>query len=64
MKLRIRHDAVTVWTTLSIVTSRLGTARTSRVAGLLALALSAKGSVEASPSLSLTAAVPSAFENV
>jgi molybdate transport system substrate-binding protein len=39
MKLRIRHEAVTVWTTLSTVTSRRVKARTSRGAGLLALAL-------------------------
>jgi molybdate transport system substrate-binding protein len=39
MKLRIRHDAVTVWTTLASVTLRLSTARTSGMAGLLSLAL-------------------------
>src|SRR5947209_18224203 len=39
MKLRIRHDAVTVWTTLCTVTSRLGIARSSGVMGLLTLAL-------------------------
>jgi molybdate transport system substrate-binding protein len=39
MKLRIRHGAVTVWTTLGTVTSRLGTARSSGASGLLALAL-------------------------
>src|SRR5947209_18540952 len=39
MKLRIRHDAVTVWTTLCTVTSRLGIARSSGVTGLLTLAL-------------------------
>ncbi|WP_428339179.1 molybdate ABC transporter substrate-binding protein [Mycobacterium sp.] len=37
MKLRIRHEAVTVWTTLGSVTSRLRTARSSGLAGLLAL---------------------------
>jgi molybdate transport system substrate-binding protein len=39
MKLRIRHEAVTIWTTLSTVTSRLRTARTSGVSELLSLAL-------------------------
>jgi molybdate transport system substrate-binding protein len=39
MKLRIRHEAVTVWTTLSTVTSRLGIGCTSGVSGVLALAL-------------------------
>jgi molybdate transport system substrate-binding protein len=39
MKLRIRHEAVTVWTTLCTVTSRVGPARPSGVAGSLALAL-------------------------
>jgi molybdate transport system substrate-binding protein len=39
MKLRIRHEAVTVWTTLSTVTSRLGIARTSGLSALLALAM-------------------------
>jgi molybdate transport system substrate-binding protein len=39
MKLRIRHEAVTVWTTLSTVTSRLGTGRSFGVSGLLAVAL-------------------------
>jgi molybdate transport system substrate-binding protein len=39
MKLRIRHEAVTVWTTLGPVTSRLGTARYPGVWALLALAL-------------------------
>ena len=40
MKLRIRHDAVTVWTTLCTVTSRLGIARSFGVSGgSLALAL-------------------------
>jgi len=39
MKLRIRHGAVTVWTTLGTVTFRLATARTWGIAGLLSLAL-------------------------
>jgi molybdate transport system substrate-binding protein len=39
MKLRIRHDTVTVWTTLCTVTSRLGIARCSGVTGLMTLAL-------------------------
>jgi molybdate transport system substrate-binding protein len=39
MKLQIRHGAVTVWTTLSTVTSRPGTDRSFGVSGLLALAL-------------------------
>src|SRR5256885_2357924 len=39
MKLRIRHDAVTVWTTLCTVTSRTRIAGSSGVAGLLTLAL-------------------------
>jgi molybdate transport system substrate-binding protein len=39
MKLRIRHDAVTVWTTLGTVTFRLRTARAWGMAGLLSLAL-------------------------
>jgi molybdate transport system substrate-binding protein len=39
MKLRIRHDAVTVWTTLGTVTFRLRTARAWGTAGLLSLAL-------------------------
>src|SRR4029077_16875378 len=38
MKLRIRHGAVTVWTTLAIVTVRLRTAR-AWTAGVLSLAL-------------------------
>jgi molybdate transport system substrate-binding protein len=38
MKLRIRHGAVTVWTTLGTVTGRLSTAR-AWAAGLLSLAL-------------------------
>src|ERR1700691_2904409 len=40
MKLRIRHSAITVWTTLGTVTVRLGTAR-AWTAGLLSLALMA-----------------------
>jgi molybdate transport system substrate-binding protein len=39
MKLRIRHEAVTVWTKLSTVTSRLGTARCSGMSVVLALAV-------------------------
>jgi len=39
MKLRIRHDAVTVWTTLCCVTFRQRTARTWGMAGLLSLTL-------------------------
>jgi molybdate transport system substrate-binding protein len=39
MKLRIRHEAVTVWTTLCTVTSRLGITRSSGMARLLVLAL-------------------------
>ncbi|MDT5229373.1 MAG: molybdate transport system substrate-binding protein [Mycobacterium sp.] len=39
MKLRIRHEAVTVWTTLCTVTSRLGTTRSCAMAGFLALTL-------------------------
>ncbi|MGO8967087.1 MAG: molybdate ABC transporter substrate-binding protein [Mycobacterium sp.] len=39
MKLRIRHDAVTVWTTLYTVTFRPRTARTWGIAGLVSLAL-------------------------
>ncbi|MDT5022075.1 MAG: molybdate transport system substrate-binding protein, partial [Mycobacterium sp.] len=39
MKLRIRHEAVTVWTTLCTVTSRLGTTRSCAIAGFLALTL-------------------------
>jgi molybdate transport system substrate-binding protein len=39
MKLRIRHEAVTVWTTLCTVTSRLGSTRSSGLTGLLALAV-------------------------
>ncbi|MDT5203221.1 MAG: molybdate transport system substrate-binding protein [Mycobacterium sp.] len=39
MKLRIRYDAVTVWTTLGTVTFRRNTARTRGITGLLSLAL-------------------------
>jgi molybdate transport system substrate-binding protein len=39
MKLRIRHDAVTVWTSLCTVTSRVGTTRSSGAAVSLALTL-------------------------
>jgi molybdate transport system substrate-binding protein len=39
MKLRIRHEAVTVWTTLCTVTSRLGATRSCAMAGFLALTL-------------------------
>jgi len=39
MKLRFRHGAITVWTTLGTVTSGLGGARAVGTAGLLALAL-------------------------
>jgi molybdate transport system substrate-binding protein len=39
MKLQIRHEAVTVWTTLYTVRSRLENSRSSGMAGLLALAL-------------------------
>ena len=39
MKLRIRHDAITVRTTLCTVTSRPGTPRSAGAAGVLALAL-------------------------
>jgi molybdate transport system substrate-binding protein len=39
MKLRIRHEAVTVWTTLSTVTSRLRIAGTSGLSAVLALSL-------------------------
>jgi molybdate transport system substrate-binding protein len=37
MKLRIRHEAVTVWTTLCTVTSRLGATRSCGMAGFLTL---------------------------
>ena len=39
MKLQIRHEAVTVWTTLCTVTSRLGTTRCYAMAVFLALTL-------------------------
>ena len=39
MKLRIRHGAITVWSTLSTVTSRLGGVRAAGMAALLALTL-------------------------
>ncbi len=39
MKLRIRHGAITVWTTLSTVTSRLGSARAAGMAVALGLTL-------------------------
>src|ERR1700679_3124709 len=38
MKLRIRYDAVTVWTTLGTVTFRRNTARTRGITGLSSLA--------------------------
>ena len=60
MKLRIRHGAVTVWTTLGTVTVRLSTAR-AWTAGLLSLALVAdvSGCAQKTPS-SATASTPSA----
>jgi molybdate transport system substrate-binding protein len=39
MKLQIRHDAITVWTTLGPVTSRLRSSRKRIVVGLLSLAV-------------------------
>ncbi len=39
MKLRIRHDVITVWTTLGTVTSRLRSARRWGAAGLASLAV-------------------------
>jgi molybdate transport system substrate-binding protein len=39
MKLRIRHGAITVWSTLSTVTSRLGGVHAAGMAALLALTL-------------------------
>jgi molybdate transport system substrate-binding protein len=39
MKLRIRHGVITVWTTLSTVASRFGSARAAGMAAALALAL-------------------------
>jgi molybdate transport system substrate-binding protein len=39
MKLQIRHEAVTVWTTLCTVTARLGPVRSSVATGLLTVAL-------------------------
>jgi molybdate transport system substrate-binding protein len=44
MKLRIRHDAITVWTTLGTVTSRLKSSRKRVVAGLMFLAVMANTS--------------------
>jgi molybdate transport system substrate-binding protein len=44
MKLQIRHGAITVWTTLSTVTSGLGGARAVGMAGLLAVAVATSAS--------------------
>src|ERR1700735_2441896 len=64
MKLRIRHGAVTIWTTLGTVTVRLSTAR-AWTAGLLSLALVAdvSGCGQKTPS-SATASTSSAHSIV
>jgi molybdate transport system substrate-binding protein len=64
MKLRIRHGAVTLWTTLGTVTVRLSTAR-AWTAGLLSLALVAdvSGCAQKAPSAA-TASTSSAHPTV
>ncbi|WIM88983.1 molybdate ABC transporter substrate-binding protein [Candidatus Mycobacterium wuenschmannii] len=63
MKLRIRHEAVTVWTTLSVVGPRLGRLRRPAAGGLLAIAVATQVNACGQKPLPSTAAGPSSIHS-